>query len=185
MLLPGLQRAGRCSCCLVFSSWAASPQQRIVLPVKRPPAQFRMPAPSCVQLAKQAFGRQFIRCAAVKNWLVCMHISAFAVSSTLQYRPHVCIFWVCRERLLINLNSWKIEQQMAFAKGGKAEWEDSAGQSKETSGAAFLCGTPIDVSFNAHEHCVVKSTQPMVWFDCALQVELVTWRVPASRCPWW
>ena len=40
----------------------------------------------------------------------------------------------CRERLVINLKSWKIEQQMAFARNGQAEWSEDAGQSKELSG---------------------------------------------------
>lgn len=64
-----------------------------------------------IQLAKQAFGRQFIR-----------------------------------ERLLINLNSWKIEQQMAFARGGKAEWNADGRQSKELTGrSADLEGATIEV----------------------------------------
>ncbi|PRW59623.1 serine threonine kinase [Chlorella sorokiniana] len=63
------------------------------------------------QLAKQAFGRQFIR-----------------------------------ERLVINLKSWAIEQQLAFARKGQAEWEEAAGQSKEVSGrAADLQGADIEV----------------------------------------
>lgn len=40
----------------------------------------------------------------------------------------------CRERLVVNLNSWKIEQQVALARGGKAEWSEGAAQSKQVSG---------------------------------------------------
>ncbi|KAL4458937.1 hypothetical protein ABPG75_013802 [Micractinium tetrahymenae] len=63
------------------------------------------------QLAKQAFGRQFIR-----------------------------------ERLVINLKSWKIEQQLALLRKGGAEWSEDAGQTKEMAGrAADLQGADIEV----------------------------------------
>ncbi|KAL4431634.1 hypothetical protein ABPG77_001476 [Micractinium sp. CCAP 211/92] len=63
------------------------------------------------QLAKQAFGRQFVR-----------------------------------ERLVINLKSWKIEQQMAFLRKGGADWREDARQAKEVSGrAADLQGAKIEV----------------------------------------
>lgn len=63
------------------------------------------------QLAKQAFGRQFIR-----------------------------------ERLVLNLNSWKVEQQMAFLRKGGAEWSDHGRQTKEVSGRTVdLQGAKIEV----------------------------------------
>jgi len=35
---------------------------------------------------------------------------------------------------VINLNSWKIEQQVAFLRKGGAEWNEEAGQTKEVAG---------------------------------------------------
>ncbi|PSC76759.1 serine threonine kinase [Micractinium conductrix] len=63
------------------------------------------------QLAKQAFGRGFVR-----------------------------------ERVVINLNSWSIEQQLAFARKGGADWDEDAGQRKQTTGrTADLQGADMEV----------------------------------------
>ena len=35
---------------------------------------------------------------------------------------------------MINLNSWSIEQQLAFARKGGADWDEDAGQRKQTTG---------------------------------------------------
>lgn len=59
------------------------------------------------------------------------------------YEPPCCLRWVLlrsvlsifhRERLVINLKSWKIEQQMAFLRKGGADWREDARQAKEVSG---------------------------------------------------
>lgn len=72
------------------------------------------------------------------TWCWVDHLPSASLTFSLRYL-HLTPMLHCRERLLINLNSWKIEQQMAFARGGKAEWNADGRQSKELTGWLPAC----------------------------------------------
>lgn len=91
-----------------------------------------------------------------------------------------------RERLVINLKSWKVEQQLAFLRKGGAEWSEEGGQAKEVSGerlaASPLC-KPSQVK-SSQERCTGAGRSAVCLLPGEQRANFIR---PAASCllvPW-